>query len=131
MADLNRLYAAEPALHDLDCEPSGFEWAVADDSANSVIAYVRRSREGEPLLVAVNMTPVPRHGYRVGVDDPGRWVEILNTDSDVYGGSGMGNLGGVETDSPDADSEKTHSLALTLPPLSVVVLRRLSDGQPG
>ena len=96
VTDLNRVYAEEPALHELDCDPEGFEWAVPNDAANSVVAYFRRSSGGEALLVAVNLTPVPRHAYRIGVPGPGRWVEILNTDAEPYGGTGQGNLGGVE-----------------------------------
>jgi 1,4-alpha-glucan branching enzyme len=122
--DLNRVYADEPALHELDCDPRGFEWAVANDSANSVAAYFRRSEEGETLLVAINLTPVPRHMYRIGVPAPGRWAEILNTDSEIYGGSGQGNLGGVDTGPlPVPHQGRPHSIDLTLPPLAVVILK--------
>jgi 1,4-alpha-glucan branching enzyme len=123
VADLNRLYAARASLHELDCDAAGFEWAVADDSANSVLAYFRRSAGGETTLIAVNLTPVPRHGYRIGVPGPGRWVEILNTDAGPYGGSGQGNLGAVDTRPvPVPHQGRPHSIDLTLPPLAAVVL---------
>jgi len=121
IADLNRVYAEEPALHELDCDPAGFEWAVANDSANSVSAYFRSSAGGK-VLAAANLTPVPRHGYRIGVSGPGRWVEILNTDAADYGGSGQGNLGGVES-SPVPHLGSPHSIEVTLPPLAMIVLR--------
>ena len=124
IADLNRVYVEEPALHQLDCDPAGFEWAAADDSANSVSAYFRRSSDGSLVLVAVNLTPVPRHAYRIGVPGPGRWAEILNTDAGPYGGSGQGNLGGVETGTPAVPHQGSpHSIEVTLPPLSVIVLK--------
>jgi len=123
-ADLNRLYAGEPALHDLDCDPDGFEWAVPNDSANSVLAYFRKSADGGMVLVAVNLTPVPRHDYRIGVPAAGRWVEVLNTDAETYGGSGQGNLGGVGTGPLAVPHHgRPHSVDLTLPPLAAVILR--------
>jgi 1,4-alpha-glucan branching enzyme len=123
VADLNRLYAARASLHELDCDAAGFEWAVADDAANSVLAYFRRSADGETTLIALNLTPVPRHGYRIGVPGPGRWVEILNTDAGPYGGSGQGNLGAVDTGPvPGSHQGRPHSIDLTLPPLGAVVL---------
>jgi 1,4-alpha-glucan branching enzyme len=123
IADLNRIVADEPALRRLDFDPAGFEWAVPDDSANSVIAYLRRSGEGDVLLVAINLTPVPRHEYRIGVPGPGRWIEVLNTDAANYGGSGQGNLGGVGTGPrPTPHGGFPHSIGVTLPPLSAIVL---------
>jgi 1,4-alpha-glucan branching enzyme len=93
-----------------------------------VLAYFRRSSQGETALIAVNLTPVPRHGYRIGVPGTGRWVEIMNTDSDVYGGSGQGNLGGVDTESlPAPHNGRSHSVDITIPPLGVVVLLRESE----
>jgi 1,4-alpha-glucan branching enzyme len=123
VADLNRVYSAQTSLHELDCDPAGFEWSVADDSANGVLAYFRKSSDDETALVAMNLTPVPRHGYRIGVPGPGRWVEILNTDADTYGGSGQGNLGSVDT-GPLAVPHwgLPHSIDLNLPPLGAVVL---------
>jgi 1,4-alpha-glucan branching enzyme len=123
VADLNRVYSERASLHQLDCDPAGFEWAVADDSSNGVIAYFRRSSAGEAVLVALNLTPVPRHGYRIGVPGPGRWDELLNTDAEVYGGSGQGNLGAVDTGPVAAPHHgRPHSIDLNLPPLGVVVL---------
>jgi 1,4-alpha-glucan branching enzyme len=121
IADLNRVYSEESALHELDCDPAGFEWAVANDSANSVSAYFRSSAGGK-VLAAANLTPIPRHGYRIGVPGPGRWVEILNTDAADYGGSGQGNLGGVES-SPVPHLGAPQSIEVTLPPLAMIVLR--------
>jgi 1,4-alpha-glucan branching enzyme len=120
---LNRLYRERTALHGTDFRPEGFEWASADDSTNSVLAYFRHSPEGETLLVVHNMTPVPRHGYRVGVPDSARWIEVLNSDSETYGGSGQGNLGGVDTE-PIPAQGRPQSVALTLPPLACVILEK-------
>lgn len=119
--DLNRTYRGLPALHQRDAEPEGFAWVVGDDAANSVFAFVRMGADGSPALVVCNMTPVPREGYRIGVPRGGRWREILNTDANHYGGSGVGNFGGV-----DAVGEGSHgqpaSLILTLPPLATLIL---------
>jgi 1,4-alpha-glucan branching enzyme len=122
--DLNRLYTREPALHELDCDPAGFEWAVANDAVNDVIAFFRKSTGGDTLLVAANLTPVPRHGYRIGVPEAGRWAEVLNTDSTSYGGSGQGNLGVVVAGLPAVEHHgRPFSVDVTLPPLAVVVFR--------
>jgi 1,4-alpha-glucan branching enzyme len=123
-ADLNRVYRQEPALHHLDCEPGGFEWIDANDNANSVITYLRHSPDGDTVLVAANFTPQPRHNYRVGVPQAGRWTEILNTDAAAYGGSGQGNLGGVETGPlPVPAHGRPQSVDIVIPPLGVVVLK--------
>jgi len=124
VGDLNRLYRDYPALHETDTRPEGFEWAVVNDSENSVLAYFRR-RGDEMLLVVHNLTPVPRHEYRIGVPGPGRWVEILNSDAEVYGGSGQGNLGGVDTGPLSVPSRgRPESIDVTLPPLATVVLKQ-------
>jgi len=120
VGDLNRLYRELPALHRRDSEPDGFAWLVGDDRDNSVFAYLRRDGERK-VLVAINMTPVPRQGYRVGVPRAGRWVERLNTDASAYGGSGMGNAGSVRTVETPAHGH-AQSLVLTLPPLSTLLL---------
>jgi 1,4-alpha-glucan branching enzyme len=120
--DLNHLYLHEPALHLLDSEPGGFQWLVGDDSGNSVYAYRRTDGEGRELAVVCNMTPVPRVGYRIGMPRGGRWVEVLNTDASVYGGSNMGNGGLIHTDNLSSHGWP-HSAALTLPPLATIVLR--------
>lgn len=126
VGDLNRMYRESPALHRADADSSGFEWAVANDSTNSVFAYFRRFADEEILFVA-NMTPVPRHDYRIGVSAPGRWVEVLNTDAPIYGGSGEGNLGEVGTGPlPVPHAGHPHSIDVTLPPLAAVVFRHES-----
>ncbi|MEX1037358.1 MAG: 1,4-alpha-glucan branching protein GlgB [Acidimicrobiia bacterium] len=132
VGDLNRIYRQESALHELDCEPGGFEWAVPNDSANSVVSYFRRGSDSSPVLVVHNMTPVPRYGYRIGVPEPGMWGEILNTDAAIYGGSGQGNLGGVST-GPLAvpHHSRPHSIDLTLPPLATVALRYAGSESSG
>ncbi len=123
VADLNRLYRAEAALHELDFSPDGFEWIDSHDAANSVIAFLRKpAGAGTALLVVANLTPVQREGHRIGVPRAGFWREMLNSDADCYGGSGAGNLGGVAS-APVIAQGCPDSLALTLPALSVLVLR--------
>ena len=120
--DLNRLYREEPALHRLDTEPGGFEWIIGDDSANSVFAWRRTDGAGRELITVCNFTPVPRHGYRIGMPRAGRWVEIVNSDAGVYGGSNVGNGGVIYTDDVAAHG-RPQSASLVLPPLGTVVLR--------
>ena len=121
--DLNRLYRAEPALYQRDAQREGFRWIVGDDRANSVFAFIRSGAEGSrPVLVVCNMTPAPRHHYRVGVPHAGVWHEIVNTDSRFYGGSDIGNDGGVTTVEAPSHGEP-QSLELTLPPLATLMLR--------
>ncbi|NMN59626.1 1,4-alpha-glucan branching enzyme [Xanthobacter sp. SG618] len=118
--DLNRLYRDLPALHALDDRPEGFRWIVGDDRENSVLAFLRLAPDAAPVLAVINLTPVPRQGYRIGVPAAGRWREVLNSDAPLYGGSGMGNYGGVETREEPAHGEG-QSLDLTLPPLSTLL----------
>jgi len=125
VGDLNRLYAAEPALHQLDADPSGFEWVIGDDRADSVFAYLRRAADGRCTLVLINMTPVVREAFRVGVPEPGFWAERLNSDADIYGGSNVGNLGGVEAEAVPSHG-RDWSISLRLPPLAAVVLQPAS-----
>jgi 1,4-alpha-glucan branching enzyme len=121
--DLNRLYASEPALHQMDCDGRGFAWMIADDRANSVFAFLRFAQnESAPVLAVCNMTPVPRYGYRIGVPRPGIWREIFNSDSEFYGGSNLGNAGGVEAAAIFSHGRE-HSIELLLPPLATVFLR--------
>ena len=120
--DLNRLYSDEPALHRLDSDPRGFDWLVGDDNANSVYAFRRTDGEGRELVVACNLTPVPRTGYRIGLPRGGRWSEILNSDASIYGGSNMGNGGVIHADDYPSHGRE-QSAALTLPPLATIVLR--------
>jgi 1,4-alpha-glucan branching enzyme len=117
--DLNWLYRNEPALHELDCDPGGFEWIDCDDADSSVVSLIRKGKSSAAvILVLCNFTPVPRYSYRVGAPRGGRWQEILNSDAAEYGGGNMGNLGGVDT-APVGLHGRPYSLTLTLPPLSV------------
>jgi 1,4-alpha-glucan branching enzyme len=120
--DLNTVYRREAALHELDCDPEGFEWIDPNDSENSCVSFLRKSRSGDVLLVVCNFTPVPRHEYHVGVPRGGRWVEILNSDAPIYGGSGQGNLGGVEA-SVMPSHGREFTLSITIPPLGMVMFR--------
>ena len=122
VADLNRVYRAEPALHEQDFDGRGFEWIDCQDVQASVLCFLRWSRNGHPVVVVWNFTPVPRSNYAVGVPEGGAWREILNSDATIYGGSGIGNLGAVEASAAAAHGRE-HSLALTLPPLSVLFLK--------
>jgi 1,4-alpha-glucan branching enzyme len=120
--DLNRLYRALPALYERDCEPSGFRWLEPNGADANVLAFARFGADRDSVVVfAVNLSPVPRSGYRLGVPGPGRWREALNTDSAYYGGSDMGNLGGV-TAEPLPWHDQPFSVRLTLPPLAAVFL---------
>jgi 1,4-alpha-glucan branching enzyme len=128
--DLNRLYRAEPAMHELDCDPSGFRWVDANDADNSVASFLRFGRDPDEVVLALfNFTPLPRHNYRVGVPRGGFWREVLNSDAHDYGGSGQGNLGGLEA-SPTGSHGLSHSLSVTLPPLAAVFLRPEGAGVP-
>jgi 1,4-alpha-glucan branching enzyme len=121
--DLNTLYRGEPALHELDCEPGGFAWIDCNDAGQSTLTYLRRGRNpADTVLVACNFTPVPRHNHRIGVPVRGEWREILNSDAPLYGGSGQGNLGSVES-VPVARHGHPQSLVMTLPPMVVVVFK--------
>ena len=121
--ELNRLYRSLPALHELDCEPGGFSWIDCHDHQNSVLSYVRRAADPDDLAVVVcNFTPVVREGYRIGVPRGGYYAELLNTDASCYGGSNVGNLGGV-TAQPQSMHGMPFSLSLTLPPLATLILR--------
>ncbi|MBN2470047.1 MAG: 1,4-alpha-glucan branching protein GlgB [Anaerolineae bacterium] len=129
--DLNRLYQAEPALHELDFDPAGFEWIEANDVEQSVFSYLRYAEDRrEFLVVAINFTPVSRQDYRIGVPEPGYYREVINSDAEAYGGGNVGNMGGVQAEPAHAHG-RPHSLRLTLPPLGVVVLKRQSEGAPG
>ncbi|MBK9187395.1 MAG: 1,4-alpha-glucan branching protein GlgB [Phycisphaerales bacterium] len=119
---LNEIYRDEAALHEMDCEPAGFEWISPDDADQSVMAFVRFSRGWKRSAVAVfNYTPVVRHACRVGLPGGGVWREILNTDASEYGGSGVGNLGRAQA-TPTPCHGRAWSAELTLPPLSALVL---------
>jgi 1,4-alpha-glucan branching enzyme len=123
VTELNRVYRGEPALHESDCDPAGFEWVDANDSENSALSFLRRRcRGGDTLLAVFNFTPVPRHNYRVGVPHGGLWRELLNTDAAEFGGSRHGNMGGVEA-APVTWHGRPFALNLTLPPLGALLLK--------
>jgi 1,4-alpha-glucan branching enzyme len=122
--DLNTAYRAEPALHELDCDPGGFEWVDCNDVAQSVLSLIRKGRStGDLVLFVCNFTPVPRPNYRVGVPRSGNWDEIINGDATIYGGSGQGNIGGIKT-TPVAWHGHPQSLNMTLPPLALIAFRK-------
>jgi 1,4-alpha-glucan branching enzyme len=124
VADLNGLYRKEEALHVLDFDPSGFEWIDCNDSQHSVVSLLRKAPSGgDGILAVFNFTPVPRHGYRVGAPSSGFWKEVLNSDAAEYGGSGMGNLGGKETEEIPCHG-RPWSLDFTLPPLGAVFFKQ-------
>ena len=121
--DLNRVYASEPAMHECDFEPSGFQWVDCNDSDNSVVSLMRRAKDPNDFVVAiVNFTPVPREGYVFGVPRGGRYSELLNSDAGLYGGGNVGNGGAVSTD-PVASHGYPQSLRLSLPPLGFLLLK--------
>ncbi|MBB4003289.1 1,4-alpha-glucan branching protein GlgB [Aurantimonas endophytica] len=119
--DLNTMYREIPALHELDCDPAGFEWVDTANVEQSVIAFLRKDKQGRNVLIVSNFTPVPRHDYAIGVPQGGRWIERLNTDAEIYGGSNVGNLGGKEA-SEHSVHGRPFSISLTLPPLATIVL---------
>ncbi|MGK2913464.1 MAG: 1,4-alpha-glucan branching protein GlgB [Porticoccaceae bacterium] len=124
--DLNRLYASVPALHVADCDAAGFRWIIGDDAVNSVFAFYRAGYGDAPPLIAVcNFTPVPHHGYRIGAPHGGHWRELFNSDAELYGGSNLGNAGGVVATTQPSHGQP-FSMQLTLPPLATVFL--LSEG---
>jgi 1,4-alpha-glucan branching enzyme len=122
-ADLNRLYMSEPALHEVDFDWHGFEWLDCHDADNSVLCFIRRGKDPNHFMVAVlNFTPVVRYNYRIGVPEMGLYREILNTDAASYGGSNVGNAGGVPAEAV-AWLDRPYSLRLTLPPLAALYLK--------
>nr|WP_231121895.1 1,4-alpha-glucan branching protein GlgB [Motilibacter peucedani] len=120
--DLNRVYRETPALFELDSSPEGFRWIDANDAAGNTFSWLRYDSSGRPLAVVVNFSPVPHERFRLGLPDAGRWTEVLNTDADVYAGSGVGNMGSV-----DAEDVPWHGLPasaqMRVPPLGAVWLR--------
>ncbi|MEM1440904.1 MAG: 1,4-alpha-glucan branching protein GlgB [Verrucomicrobiota bacterium] len=121
--DLNRLYVSEKALHELDHEEGGFEWIDHGDAKHSLFTFIRRSREGETIVVAVNATPVPREGYRLGVPEAGFYEEILNSDSELYGGANVGSGGGIPTHEHEAHG-RPQSIQVSIPPLGTVIFKK-------
>ncbi len=122
LKDLNRVYRATPALHEVDFEWNGFQWLDCNDADHSTLSFLRRSKKGEEVLVVCNFTPVVRHDFLVGVSGPGVFEEILNTDSGKYWGGNVGNLGAVEAQ-PVSHFGWPYSLRLTLPPLAVIYFK--------
>ena len=123
VADLNRAYRSERALHELDCDAAGFEWIDGSDSQQSMLSFMRKSRGADEIVVALfNFTPVPRHNYRVGVPRGGYWQEILNSDAQAYGGADFGNLGGTEAEDVVSHG-RPQSLNLIIPPLGAVFFK--------
>jgi 1,4-alpha-glucan branching enzyme len=123
--DLNQLYARTPALYEMDFEGPGFEWSDWNDRDNSVFSWIRYARNGDIVVVVANFTPVARTNYRIGVPKGGTYAELINTDAADYGGSGVGNLGRVES-AEIAHHGRPFSLNLALPPLATIILKPLS-----
>jgi len=105
-----------------DCEEAGFRWIEGGDAANSVVAWVRFGNKGDkPVVMVANFTPVERPGYRIGLPQPGKWREVLNTDAGVYGGSNTGNMGAITAQMGESHGQPAHA-DVTLPPLGTVFL---------
>lgn len=125
--DVNRLYLAEPSLWQHDFDTEGFLWIDANDAENSVYSYIRFADDRDDFLIVIlNFTPVVRHNYRIGVPEPGMYKEVLNSDSMYYGGSNVGNNGGVKSE-PQRWHQYDQSINLTLPPLGILILRLQAD----
>jgi 1,4-alpha-glucan branching enzyme len=123
LSDLNHVYKSEPAMHEWDCEPAGFEWIDCGDANNSVVSLIRRGKSTSTIILVIcNFTPVPRLDYRIGVPRGGHWREVLNSDAGAYGGGNMGNSGGAEA-IPSAVHGRPYSLTVTLPPLAVLFFK--------
>ena len=124
LGHLNRTYVHDPALHQRDVDSRGFEWIDANDAEHSVLSFARRGEDEQcPVVIACNFTPVPRHNYRLGISFPGFYRELVNTDAKEFGGSGQGNMGGIEA-TPVPHHGRPYSLNVTLPPLAAVFLKR-------
>jgi len=122
--DLNAVYRREASLHQVDYDPSGFQWIDCSDNESSIVSFIRRARDPHDFTVLVlNFTPVPRRDYRIGVPEAGRYAELINTDSEYYGGSNLGNAGGVVSE-PVETHGHPHSVRLLVPPLSCLLLKR-------
>jgi len=129
VCDLNRVYASEPALYQLDFESSGFQWIDCNDSDNSVVSLVRKAQRHDDFVVAVyNFTPIPRHGYVIGVPPAESYRELLNSDAATYGGGNLGN-GGLVVPEPIASHGFAQSVRLTLPPLGFLLLKPATESR--
>jgi 1,4-alpha-glucan branching enzyme len=122
MHDIGRLYRGTPALWERDTSPEGFHWIDAGNADQNVLSFLRFDANGGPLVCVANLSPEVHHHYRVGLPHGGRWIEALNTDSDYYGGSGVGNLGAVTADDRGWHGQG-NSAPMTLPPLAVLWLK--------
>ncbi len=123
VCDLNALYRSQPALHQVDFEWQGYEWLELHDWENSVLAFLRRAKNpNDSMVVVCNFTPVVRENYRIGVPTGGYYREILNTDSEIYGGSNVGNQGGA-WGVPEPHAGRPFHLSLRVPPLGVLFLK--------
>jgi len=121
--DLNSLYLAEPALWESDYEPGGFYWIDCADHHNSVLSFARQNQDRtSELVIILNLTPMARMNYRVGLPRPGRWREVLNSNAGIYGGNNLGNLGGVFAEDYNVHNQ-SYSAEFTLPPLSITVFQ--------
>lgn len=123
MCDLNRLYRAQTALHDLDFQGEGFSWIDCNDSQNSILSYQRKARDGSRLVIVLNFTPVPRSPYRIGLPAAGQYQELFNSDSEYYAGSNAGNVNGVIQAEPTPWMDLPYSAEMTLPPLAGIILK--------
>ncbi len=126
MRDLNRVYGETPALWQQDADASGFQWIDANDATNNVFSFVRSDGAGGLLACVSNFSAVPHEDYRIGVPVPGRWDEVVNTDADLYAGSGVGNLGAVEA-VEDSWHGQPALVTLRVPPLGTVWLRHAGE----
>jgi len=123
IGDLNRIYKEEPAMHQCDFSQEGFDWIQCDDWKNSVFAFIRNDQSHDNIVVvAANFTPVPRENYRIGVNSAGFYREIINSDAGIYGGTDVGNSGGIYSE-PVASHGRPHSMSVQLPPLGMLVLK--------
>jgi len=126
ISELNRLYREMPALHAMEFEEGGFEWIDCHDAAQSALSYIRHGANGEQVIVILNFTPIPRDNYRIGLPAAGTYRELLNSDSEYYGGSNVGNIGDISTE-PTAWMEHNQSLTLRLPPLGALILQLVDE----
>ncbi len=129
VADLNGVYTDTPALWSQDTEPGGFQWIEADDAARNTVAFVRWGSDGSPLVCVTNFSGIPHEGYLLGLPFAGEWTEVINTDAEIYGGSGVGNLGTVTAhDGPHGG--QPASVSLRVPPLGTLWLTSSAASVP-
>ncbi len=122
VSDMNKLYTSHPSLWELDHEPAGFQWIDGGNADQNILSYLRFDANGDPVAVIVNFAGHPYEGFRIGLPKPGIWQEILNTDAEIYGGSGVGNYGSVTAEAIPAHGRE-FSAAVNVPPLGSVWLK--------